>query len=145
LIAGPTTSVERPAARTSEGARLVLCAIDDGRLLCGRVAIAGSFAARSVGLIGRRGLDPDEGLYLPGTSSIHMLFMRFPIDCLFLSRPAADGSRRVTAVRHGLKPWRGVVWHVRRTEGVIELAAGTLARNGTQVGDVVRLERSVTS
>lgn len=90
--------------------------------------------------MGRRDLPAGEGLYLPGTSSIHMFFMRFPIDCLFLSRPAEDGSRRVVALRHSLPPWRGVVWYVRGAEGVVELPAGTLAAHGVEVCDTVRLD-----
>jgi uncharacterized protein len=104
------------------------------------VTIANSFWARFLGLMGRSELHPGAGLYLPGTSSIHMLFMRFPIDALFVGSPTYDGSRRVVAVRHSLPPWRGVVWYVRGAKGVVELPAGTLRQHGVEVGDFVRLE-----
>jgi uncharacterized protein len=136
-------SIDRPAALAAAGAWLTVRAVDDGRVICARVKPARSFAARLVGLIGRRGLAADEGLYLAGTNSVHMLFMRFPIDCIFLSPTGADGTRRVTAIRHNLRPWTGVVWYVGRTEGVIELPAGSVARSGVQVGDVVRLEATI--
>jgi uncharacterized protein len=121
--------------------REALRGIDDGRVIARRVQRARSFADRFVGLMGRRNLDRDEALYLPGTNGIHMLFMRFPIDCLFLGRPAADGSQRVVGVRAGLRPWTGVVWRVPGAAGVVEMAAGTLAASGVQVGDIVRLDR----
>jgi len=89
--------------------------------------------------MGRSQLAPDEGLYLPGTNSIHMFFMRFPIDIVFLGKPAADGALPVLAVRHGLRPWRGVVWWVRGAKGAIELPAGALEAAGMRVGDLVRL------
>lgn len=89
--------------------------------------------------MGRSKLAPDEALYLPGTNSIHMLFMRFPIDIVFLGKPAADGALPVLGVRHGLRPWRGVVWWVRGAKGAIELPAGTLEATGIKVGDVTRL------
>jgi uncharacterized protein len=128
------------AERRRAAASLTLRALDNDRLIAAHVTRARSFAARAVGLIGRASLGADEGLYLPGTSGVHMLFMRFPIDCLFLGRPASDGSRRVIAIRSRLRPWTGVVWHVRGAAGVVELAAGTLEASGVQVGDVVRLE-----
>lgn len=90
--------------------------------------------------MGRATLSPGEGLYLPGTTSIHMLFMRFPIDCVFLTRPGVDGERIVVGVRRALPAWSGIVWHVRGAESVVELPAGTLDAVGVQIGDAVRLE-----
>ena len=86
------------------------------------------------GLIGRDGLPAGDGLLLE-TNSIHMLFMRFPIDALFLAAPEVDGTRRVVAVRPDLPAWRGVVWYVRGAKAVIELPAGTLAQHDVRAGD----------
>ena len=111
----------------------------DGRVLCGHLGFATSLPQRLRGLIGRSGVDADEGLYIP-TASIHMMFMRFPIDALFVSAPDTSGGRRVVGVREDLPPWRGVVWPVRGAQGVVEMAAGTLRRHGVAVGDVVTFE-----
>ncbi|CAN5659735.1 hypothetical protein BH23CHL8_BH23CHL8_05470 [soil metagenome] len=111
----------------------------DGAVLCRRLAFASSIAQRTRGLIGRAAMDPDEGLFI-ATSSIHMMFMRFAIDALFLSAPGVSGARRVVAIREDLPPWRGVVWPVRGAKGVVELAAGTLRSRGVVVGDVVTFE-----
>jgi uncharacterized membrane protein (UPF0127 family) len=111
-----------------------------GELIARRVTNARSFWARFRGLMGRPALAPDEGLFLSGSSSIHMLFMRFPIDCLFVGKEQDDGSRRVVAVRQGLPPWRGVVWWVRGADGVVELPAGTLERARIELGRRVRFE-----
>jgi uncharacterized membrane protein (UPF0127 family) len=110
-----------------------------GQTLAARVTIARSFWQRFRGLMLRRELPPGEGLYLPG-SDVHMFFMRFPIDCLFLAPPTPDGERRAVGLRHGLPPWRGIVWYVRGAQGVVELPAGTLAAAGVAVGDRFRLE-----
>jgi uncharacterized protein len=102
--------------------------------------VAESFGGRFMGLMVRESLPPGGGMWLRPASSIHMLFMRFPIDVVFLAKPAADGSRRVTAVRPDLRPWTGVVWWARGADGCLELPAGTVAATATAVGDVVVLE-----
>jgi uncharacterized protein len=94
-------------------------------------------------LIGRASLPEGEGLYFPGTNGIHMLFMRFAIDCVFVRPADADGrEHEVVSVRANLRPWTGVVWFVRRARGAIELGAGSAARAGVNVGDRLRLVSS---
>ncbi len=98
-----------------------------------------SFLQRFRGLMGRASMDTGEGLWLQ-TSSIHMMFMRFPIDALFVGKAGPDGRRTVVRLRPGLPPWRGLVLPVRGAHGVIELPAGTLARCGVTEGDEVVIE-----
>jgi hypothetical protein len=80
------------------------------------------------GLLGRRELPAGEGLLLHDpTGTIHMFFMRFAIDAVFL-----DGGLRVVKVVHGLKPWR-----VARGPGakhILELGAGEATRLGIEPG-----------
>jgi uncharacterized membrane protein (UPF0127 family) len=104
-----------------------------------RLEVAGSFMSKLRGLMGRRSLVAGSGLYLAGVNGIHMLFMRFAIDCLFVGAPRADGARRVVALKPGLKPWTGIVWYVRGAKGAIELPAGSLAASGLRVGDYITL------
>jgi hypothetical protein len=104
-----------------------------------RVATAASLWARFRGLMGRSSLPAEEGLWLPGTNGIHMLFMRFSIDCAFLGKPDSDGAMTVLSVRRALRPWTGIVWFVRGAFGVVELAAGSLERTQTNVGDRLML------
>jgi uncharacterized membrane protein (UPF0127 family) len=111
----------------------------DGALVCERLSLGTSFGRRFMGLMGRARLPDGEGLFLPDTS-IHMMFMRFPIDALFVSDEGPDGARRVVDLREHLPPWRGVVLPVRGAQGVVELPAGTLARFGVQAGDEVVFE-----
>ena len=111
-------------------------------ILGASVEVAESFGGRFMGLMGRRGLEPAGGMWLTPGSSIHMLFMRFPIDAVFLGRPAADGGRRVVAVHADVRPWTGVVWWARGADGCLELPAGTAAATGTVVGDVAILEEA---
>ena len=120
-----------------------------GAPLALHVRTASSLWARFRGLMGRRSLAPGEGLWFPGDSSIHMLFMRFPIDAVFLA-PASDPAAaaapspadrwRVVAVRPRLRPWASVVWYVRGARGCLELEAGAAQQADLRVGDTVRFE-----
>lgn len=110
-----------------------------GTILAAELEIAASFWARFRGLMGRPALTGGRGLFLPG-NGIHMLCMRFPIDAVFVARPDRAGTRRVVAIRTGLRPWRGLVPYVQGAAGVLELPAGTVERTGTVVGDGVVIE-----
>ena len=111
-----------------------------GTEIAGRVELADTFGARFRGLMGRSSLGAGDGLWLTGTSNIHMFFMRFPIDAVFLGGPASDGRRTVVAVHANLRPWTGIVWYARGADGCLELPAGTAAVSGTRPGDVVAFE-----
>ena len=119
--------------------RLVVERTTDGSALWA-VDVADSWLSRLRGLIGRPSLAVGEGLYFPSTNGIHMLFMRFAIDCVFV-RPAPGGGDilEVVVVRRDLRPWIGVVWFVRYARGALELGAGSAARAGINVGDRLRL------
>ena len=108
--------------------------------MCEECALATRPWTRLRGLLGRSGLEAGEGMLFPGTGSIHTMFMRFPIDAVFLAMAGGDGGRRVVAVHPSLRPWIGVVWWARGADGCLELPAGTAAASGTIVGDVVRLD-----
>jgi len=110
-----------------------------GTTLADRLEVAESLWARFCGLMGRASLANGDGLFLPGSNGIHMMFMRFPIDAVFVGRPAADGLRPVLAVREALPAWRGVVPLVRHADGVLELPDGTIAATGTIVGDQIEV------
>ena len=47
-----------------------------------------------MGLMGRESLATGAGLWLPDSNGIHMMFMRFPIDAVFLGREAKGASAR---------------------------------------------------
>jgi uncharacterized membrane protein (UPF0127 family) len=99
-----------------------------GLTVCPRCVVADTARSRLVGLLGRRGLAPGEGLMLRPASSVHMFFMRFAIDAVFLDREG--GVMRIAA---DLRPWRAA--SCRGARAVLELAAGECARRGVRVGD----------
>jgi len=105
-----------------------------------RVEVADSLWARFMGLMGRPALPSGGGLWLAG-NGIHMMFMRFPIDAVFVGRPegGGDGPRPVLSVHPGLRAWTGLVPLVRGATGVLELPVGTIERSGTVVGDRIAM------
>jgi uncharacterized membrane protein (UPF0127 family) len=105
----------------------------EGATVAGEVAVADNPWRRFMGLMGRRELPDGSGLYLRPCSSIHMFFMRFPIDVAFV-----DNDGRVVRLYHGLRPWR-MSRVVRRAKAAIELPSGVLARAGVDVGDVLTM------
>ncbi len=105
----------------------------EGTILCERCELPRSSFARMRGLLGRDGLEPGTGMLIDSAPSVHMFFMRFPIDVVFLDR-----DRKVVGVRHGLQPWR--VAGARRAVAALELPAGAAAAAGVETGDVLALE-----
>ena len=110
--------------------------VERSTLLGDQVRVARTLTDRTVGLLGTRSLAPGEGLWIERSPSIHMFFMRFAIDAVFI---ATDG--RVTKIVENLKPWR-VVWWARGARDCLELPVGAVEASGTRVGD--RLELSPT-
>jgi uncharacterized membrane protein (UPF0127 family) len=103
---------------------------DDGTMVAQPLEIASSFLARGMGLMGRRSLPQDGGLLIHHCNGIHMMFMRFPIDAVFL-----DKKGRVLKIYERLRPWIGLVPLVWRADQVAELPAGTARRVGIKPGD----------
>ena len=100
-----------------------------GTILAGRARRARGFLQRLLGLMGAPALPAGEALVLDPCASIHMFFMRFPIDVVFA---AADLS--VVAVVHAIRPWRMTRFYPS-ARLAIELPAGTAAASGTCLGD----------
>ncbi|HZN93139.1 MAG TPA: DUF192 domain-containing protein [Myxococcales bacterium] len=107
-----------------------------GTVLADRAGWARTFGARFKGLLGRTGLAPGEGLLIEPCNSIHMFFMRFAIDAVFL-----DADRRVVRLYPRLPPWAAVP-RVRGARSVLELPAGAGESSGTRPGDLLRLEEA---
>jgi uncharacterized membrane protein (UPF0127 family) len=98
----------------------------DGTVVCPRCEIADGPLTRMRGLLGRDSLAPGEGMLFRPAGSIHMFFMRFPIDAVF-----CDRELRVLDVRRDLQPWKTA--GRKGAKVVIELAAGAAA--GLEPGD----------
>ena len=100
-----------------------------GSVLGERVRRADTPWSRAIGLLGRGSLAPGGGLVLVPCNSVHMLFMRFAIDVLYV-----DKQDRVVKPVRNLKPFR-VSGCLRGAHYTVELPAGTIDASGTEPGD----------
>src|SRR5438105_12751953 len=103
-----------------------------GAVVCDACLVAESPWLRMKGLLGRADLPDGEGILLRPASSIHMAFMRFPIDAVFVARDLT-----VLKVVRNLAPWR--MASKQRAHAVLELPAGTCERSGVREGDQLSL------
>ncbi len=110
-----------------------------GTVLCARLENAGGVAGQSKGLLGRDGLEPGAGMLFENSRFtpmmwMHMFFMRFAIDIVFLDR-----GNKVMRISRQLRPWRvsAMVFGARRA---LELEAGAAEKSSTQVGDQITFE-----
>lgn len=100
-----------------------------GREVGNGVHVADRWWRRAVGLLGRKELDPGEGLLLVPCRSVHTLGMRLPIDVAFL-----DDDGVVVSTRPTLLPGRMAVGG-RGAHAALELLAGALGHSDTRPGD----------
>lgn len=95
---------------------------------------AATFLARGRGLMFSPPLPDSGGLVIEPCNSIHMFFMRFPLDVIF-----TDKAGCVLFMYKGIKPWRmGRI--VKGAGRAIELPEGTIERSNTQTGDQLHFE-----
>lgn len=85
----------------------------------------------------RKSFPDGSALVIDPCSSIHMFFMRFPIDVLYMDR-----NDQIVRVQKGIKPWRAGPLRTRGAKYVIELPVGTIERTQTTVGDRISLIRT---
>ena len=101
--------------------------------------VASSIWSKTRGLMFRKSLPRGSGLLMDfkgeARPGIWMLFMRFPIDLVFI-----DKKTRVVDIKENIRPltfsprtWR-VYYPKRPARYVLEIPAGTVKRTGTGIG-----------
>jgi len=102
----------------------------DGTVVAQPLEVASNFVSRGVGLMGRSRLPENGGLLIHGCNGIHMMFMRFPIDAVFVDKKGV-----VLKTYERLLPWIGLVPLVWGADKVAELPVGTIRRHAIKPGD----------
>jgi uncharacterized protein len=104
----------------------------NGVVVADHVYVANSFFTRLRGLLGKKQLNPGEGLLITKCSSVHCFFMKFTIDVAYLS------DDFVVLGTETLLPWQVGKW-VRGTKHTLELEEGVV-RAKIKKGDRLNFE-----
>jgi uncharacterized protein len=101
--------------------------------IASRVKIAKDPWARMKGLLGAKDFSPGEALIITHCQSIHMFFMKFPIDVIF-----CDRQDRVVGLCLDIKPFcLSPIFF--KASYAIELPSGTITASQTQIGDQIKV------
>jgi uncharacterized membrane protein (UPF0127 family) len=106
--------------------------------LASNAVVAGSGAKRTKGLLGRKSLEPGEGMWIVPCEAVHTFGMRFPIDLVYLDR-----KQRVKKVRSNVVPWR--LSACLSAHSILELPSGTIEATLTQTGDLLEISPASAS
>jgi len=111
--------------------------LKDQRIISDKCLVAESFISRLRGWIGKTRADSGEGILFPNCTSIHMWFMRMPIDVVFLRVVnAKEGERKVVTSVHGnVRAWKLLPLFDGKAHETLELPQGSVARIGIVPGD----------
>ena len=90
--------------------------------------LAETSASRRAGLLKHQSLGTGTGLWLVPCESIHMFFMKFAIDVVFVDR-----KHRVRKLVKNLRPWRMSM--CLAAHSVVELPVGVIRESATEKGD----------
>src|SRR5262249_34885441 len=93
------------------------------------VKLADTHFASLKGLLGKRKLKNDEGIWVVPSQGIHTLGVLFPIDVIYL-----DADKKVIHLVEHLRPFRLGPIKVG-CESVLELPVRTIYASHTQIGD----------
>jgi uncharacterized protein len=100
-----------------------------------RVKVADSFVSRLVGLLGKKVLKPDGGVWIVPANAVHTIGMLFTFDLVLI-----DKDFKVVGLRELVRPFR-VTRPNFRAESVIELPAHSIFKSRTEVGDQLMIDR----
>jgi len=100
-----------------------------------RVKVADSILGRLVGLLGRRSLKPDSGVWIVPANAVHTIGMMFSFDLVLI-----DKNFRVVGLRELVHPFT-ITRPNFRAESVLELPAHSIFRSRTQIGDQLVIDR----
>ena len=100
-----------------------------------RVKVADTVLGRMTGLLGKKSLNPDSGVWIVPANAVHTIGMLFAFDLVLI-----DKDFRVVGTRELVRPLK-ITRPNFRAESVLELPAHTIFRSRTEVGDQLVIER----
>lgn len=112
----------------------------DGKVIASDVEFAEDIVSQTRGLMLRKGIGQRYALVFvlstPRSVSVHMLFVFFPIDVLFLN------VEKEILSTVSLLPWIGFTRSPGKAKYIIEMPAGSIERYNLQPGEKITFEHS---
>ncbi|WP_321420212.1 DUF192 domain-containing protein [uncultured Methanomethylovorans sp.] len=112
----------------------------NGKVIASDVEFAEGIISQSRGLMFRKGIAERYALVFilptPKSVSVHMLFVFFSIDVLFL-----DANKKILATTR-LKSWTGLARSPIKTKYIIEMSAGSIEHHRLLPGERVKIDIS---
>ncbi|MDD3436711.1 MAG: DUF192 domain-containing protein [Candidatus Gastranaerophilales bacterium] len=96
---------------------------------------AENFFTRTLGLIFKKIILPEEGLIIKPCCSVHTFFMQFAIDVIFV-----DKNNEIIAIYENVLPNRVLPIHFNSFY-VIELLAGQISEKNIHAGDIIEYKK----
>lgn len=113
---------------------MIIFNVSKNVMIANQAVIADTFLSRMIGLLKYKRLANNEALVITRCNSIHMFFMKFPIDVIFINR-----SNKVVGLVENIKPNRmsKIFWDA---SSAIELPIGAIAVSKTEIGDNITFQ-----
>lgn len=92
-----------------------------------KLEVMDAFWKRFMGLMGRPEIPIGNAALFRKCSSIHMFFMKVPLDVIWYGSAMPDGRVPVLSVARDVNPWR-LSFGPKHTQGCLEVAAGTVPK-----------------
>ncbi len=106
---------------------------DDGTIVVQQLKIADNFFSRFMGLMGTKELREGEGLLIMPCNGIHMFWMRYSIDAVFLNQ-----NYEIVHLERGIRPWK-VSPIIKNARMVLEVPENTIDIKGLSLGDKLNI------
>lgn len=105
-------------------------------LIAAHANLADTFLTRMVGLLKHERLTVSEGLIITHCQQIHMFFMKFAIDVIFI-----DKNNVVVGLVENILPNKMSPMFFKANRA-IELPVGTIVQSQTEVGNILDITHS---
>ena len=103
-------------------------------VLASDAILADTVFSRLKGLLGQAAINPGPAMIITQCRSIHMFFMKFSIDAVFV-----DKKNSVVGLVEGIRPFQ-MSPYFWRSSYVIEVPPGTIKQSQTEKGDRIVIE-----
>ncbi len=116
--------------------------LDNNNKVISEVYLADTFFKKFLGLMFKKNIPEDLAYYFPKTSVIHMFFMRFKIDVVYLKTLSENTRKircRIVKIANNIKPW--LFSGSLKADSLLELKAGSPAISKIKNNEIVTIKK----